>query len=245
MTCEILSQFIERVGLKEEAQIILPAIAARMCKIPFAETSEEVRLSLVELCKTMLENDKFQFLAQMGPMSSMLARALTDENPEMKQNCASFAAQLSRALPDKVGNYMKNVTDAMVQNLGHQHKNVRKITLIGLQDVLVARNAELYLQDCMKALRFIMNDRSADVRRTFYEVCEHWLTKMDINAIKVFEGDFVLCLLNGVADEQEDIGLLAKQLLDDHGKRMKDALQQLGELEPESKEDSLNADMID
>ena len=71
----------------------------------------------------------------------------------------------------------------------------------GLKDVLTARNAELFLQDAMMQLRFVMNDRSADVRRTFYEVCEHWMTNMDINAIKVFEGDFVLCLLNGVADE--------------------------------------------
>ena len=38
ITCEILTAFIERVGLKEEAQILLPAVAARMSKIPFAET---------------------------------------------------------------------------------------------------------------------------------------------------------------------------------------------------------------
>lgn len=215
-----------------------------MSKIPFAETSEEVRLVLIELCETLLEADKFQFLAQMGPISTMLARGLSDENPEMKQKCASFAASISREHPEKVGSYMKNVTDAMVINLGHQHKNVRKQTLLSLKDVLVARNAELYLQDCMKQLRFIMNDRSADVRRTFYEVVEHWLINMDLNAIKVFEGDFVLCLLNGVSDEQEEIASLAKRLLDDHGKRMKDALTQLGELEPE-KEKNTDSDMID
>ena len=71
--------------------------------------------------------------------------------------------------------------------------------------MIVARNAELYLQDCIGQLKFIMNDRSMDVRRTFYEVIQFWMTSMDINAIKLFEGEFVLILLNGVADEQEEI----------------------------------------
>lgn len=38
MSIEIISTFIERVGLKDESQILLPAIANRMNKIPFAES---------------------------------------------------------------------------------------------------------------------------------------------------------------------------------------------------------------
>lgn len=229
MTIEILTTFVERVGLKEEAQILLPAVANRMNKLPFIETckhslafaisslhifstrrccsnvwsftAEEVRMLLIELLEACLEADKFQFLAQMGPVCGMLARALSDENPEMKQKCASFAAALCRELPEKVGAYMKNTVDAMCVNLGHQHKNVRKVTLRGFKDVLVARNAELFLQDCIKQLKFTSNDRSADVRRTFYEVLQFWMTRMDISALKLFEGDFVLLLLNGVADD--------------------------------------------
>ena len=52
---------------------------------------------------------------------------------------------------------------------------------------------------------------------------------MDINAIKMFESDFVLILLNGVADEQEEISSVCKSFLEDHGNRMRDALKQLGE----------------
>lgn len=37
LTIEILTKFIERTGFKEESQILLPAIANRMNKIPFAE----------------------------------------------------------------------------------------------------------------------------------------------------------------------------------------------------------------
>jgi hypothetical protein len=158
-------------------------------------------MQLIELLEGCLDADKFQFLSQLGLIAGMLARGLTDENPEMKQKCASFAANLCRQLPQQTGQYMKTTVDAMILNLGHQHKNVRKITLRGLQDVLVARGAEYFLTDCIGQLKFIMNDRSMDVRRTFFEVIRCWMTTMDIKAIKTYEGDFVLILLNGVADE--------------------------------------------
>lgn len=48
---------IEKVGFKDESQIILPAIANRMSKIPYAEQSEEVRVELIELLEVCLEAD--------------------------------------------------------------------------------------------------------------------------------------------------------------------------------------------
>lgn len=58
LAIEIMSKAVERVGLKEEAQILLPAISNRMNKIPFNEPSEEVRVALIELLDTCLESDK-------------------------------------------------------------------------------------------------------------------------------------------------------------------------------------------
>lgn len=188
-------------------------------------------MQLLELLEVCLEADKYQFLSHLGPVCGMLARVSQDENPEMKQKVASFAGALCRALPEKVGNYMKTTVDGLVANLGHQHKNVRKISLRGLKDVLVARGAEFFLADCMNQLKFVMNDRSADVRRTFFEVVQYWMTKMDIHAIKAFEGDFTLLLLNGVADEQAEISGMCSDFLEAHGNRMRDALRQLGELD--------------
>lgn len=46
-----------------------------------------------------------------------------------------------------------------------------------------------------------MNDRSQDVRATFFEVLQFWMTKMDIKGIRIFESNFILFLLNGIADE--------------------------------------------
>ncbi len=41
---EMFTEFVETYGLKEEAQLLLPAIVKRMNSHPFPETSEEVRI---------------------------------------------------------------------------------------------------------------------------------------------------------------------------------------------------------
>ena len=142
--------------------------------------AEEVRVQLIELLEVCLESDKFQFLSQMGAVCGALARSCTDNNPEMKLKVSSFASQLALAHPEKCGNHMKFTVDGLTMNLTHQHSKVRKVSLRGLQDVICARNAELFLQDSIPVLRMIMNDRSQDVRITFYTVLKHWMTKMDI-----------------------------------------------------------------
>ncbi len=55
------------------------------------------------------------------------------------------------------------------------------------------------------------------------------MTNMDIKAIRIFESNFVLYLLNGIADENQEISSSCRNFLEEHGRRMKDALQQLGE----------------
>ncbi len=80
-----------------------------------------------------------------------------------------------------------------------------------------------------------MNDKSQDVRTTFYTVVKHWMVKMDIQSIRHFESHFILFLLNGVADENKEIASGCIEFLEAHGNRMRDALKQLGEDDTEMK----------
>jgi len=50
-------------------------------------------------------------------------------------------------MKDQAGMHMKGVVIGLTANLTHQHSKVRKITLRGLKDVIVARGAEGFLQD--------------------------------------------------------------------------------------------------
>ena len=90
----------------------------------------------------------------------MLGRVAGDTNPEMKQKVATFAGTLCRELKDKAGHHMKGVVVGLTANLAHQHSKVRKVTLRGLKDVIVARGAEPFLSEAVPQLKFSMNDRS-------------------------------------------------------------------------------------
>jgi hypothetical protein len=46
--------------------------------------AEETRLSLIDLLSVCLTSDKYQFLPKLGEICSMLSKAITDANPEMK-----------------------------------------------------------------------------------------------------------------------------------------------------------------
>ena len=83
----------------------------------------------------------------MGHIGVMLGRAAADSNPEMKQKVASFAGTLCQELPNNAGSHMKHVVIGLTANLTHQHSKVRKITLKGLKDILVARGAETFLSE--------------------------------------------------------------------------------------------------
>lgn len=104
---------------------------------------------LLELMSVCLASDKFQFLPKLAEVCNMISKAATDGNPEMKQKSAQFAGEICRELKDKVGHYMKNTVISLVKNLHHQHSKVRKSTLLGLQDILVCRGAENFLDDAL------------------------------------------------------------------------------------------------
>ena len=113
-----------------------------MCRV-----AEEVRVELIGLLDVCLDSDKHQFVPMLGQVCSMLGRAATDSNPEMKQKVAAFAGKICRELRDQAGHHMKNTVIGLTANLAHQHSKVRKVTLRGLRDVIVARGAEPFLAD--------------------------------------------------------------------------------------------------
>ena len=89
----------------------------------------------------------------------------------------------------------------------------------------MCRGAEAFLEEALLQLKYSINDRSQDVRLTFYQqVLPHWLTSMEIHSLRKYEHHFVLFLLNGTADEIPEISKACKDLLEEHGKTMHDAL---------------------
>jgi len=78
-----------------------------------------------------------------------------------------------------------------------------------------------------------MNDRSQDVRLTFYEVLRHWMTNMELSALRDQESHLIQFLLNGISDENPQVRSDCFNFLEEHGARMREALRALGEDEEE------------
>ena len=82
-------------------------------------TAEEVRVQLIDLLEVCLTSDKFRFVPHMSTISLMLARAIADSNPEMKQKAALFAGKLCKELPKNTGVYMQATVQSLAANLTH------------------------------------------------------------------------------------------------------------------------------
>lgn len=139
---------------------------------------------------------------------------------------------------------MRKVVISLTENLKHQHSKVRKSSLNALQIVIGCKGAEEFLEEALPQLKMTINDRHHDVRRNAIRVIDYWLRKMDIYAIKKFEKDLILFLLNGAADEIEEIRDESIQIMERHGNDMKEALATIGEEDDgEQNEESKDVDM--
>lgn len=101
LAIEITQHLVERFELKDEAQVIIQGIVARMNKMPFPEPSEEVRIEFLELLDQLLSKDAYQFVPQLSDVSIMLSKILLDGNPDMKNKASEFCVKLCENLPDK------------------------------------------------------------------------------------------------------------------------------------------------
>jgi hypothetical protein len=114
-----------------------------------------------------------------------------------------------------------------------------------LADVFICKGAEPFLEDALQQLKFSQNDRSQDVRGTFYEVLKVWLTNMEIGYIRAYEHHLVLFMINGISDESKDISKACAAMLELHGTNMKQALIELGEEKPAEKKEENSSMIID
>jgi len=55
------------------------------------------------------------------------------------------------------------------------------------------------------------------------------MVKMELSSLRKYEGNMILFLLNGIADDNQDIAQDCVQFLEAHGKRMREALRALGD----------------
>ena len=71
------------------------------------------------------------------------------------------------------------------------------------------------------------------------------MTNMEISSLRTYESHMILFLLNGLSDENKEVSEACRLFLEEHGKRMKEALQVLGEEEQEEAKEETKTMEID
>lgn len=107
--------------------LTLPVIESRIGSLPFPETSEELRLHLVNLLLLFLRTPSCAsgFRRHLSSLVQILGRASTDKYADVKKACAGSCVALCAAAPDIVHLHLEQLVRPQVANFTHHHKAVR------------------------------------------------------------------------------------------------------------------------
>jgi len=191
--------------------------------------AEEVRLSLLNLLKLIVQKNEIEVIPFLTELSAGLSKLLLDANPTMKEECAIFIGLVSQKLKAKIGHHAKNMLLALAQNTKHQRSKVRRLSIRGIGDLIKTDNAPPLLKDIVASLKPLVNDKIVEVRKELYFVVKEWLASFDITYLRMFECDLVLLLLSGVGDESPEIAQHCVDSLEFYGSNLQKLLVEIKE----------------
>lgn len=221
-------QFVDMLTLADLENILpllLAGLLGRLRTVPFAETSEELRLELLRFLSHLLDIGKERLAPFTCDICDALAKALTDSCPDSKKECCEIVKKISACFDgEKLGKAGGPLVTALLANLRHQQWKVRRATLdslgvlLSLEGPMLAHMEETLPHLC--APNALLNDRSIAVRQCLAEVLEKWLLKglsfktplvsmIEMNddsavGFDKYEHRLLLLLLSTVADEDTE-----------------------------------------
>lgn len=227
-TLNIFNKILKEIKIENKILIktLILSIIDRLDHLPFPESSEEIRLKLVKLLEVLLADYKTEFKPVIAEVAKMIAVALKDAFPDMKQSLSKFISNVSLNLKEDIGPHTKQIVDSLCLNLKHQHNKIRKITVVALTDLLLTDNAGICVDDCIPSLTLISTDKNLEVRKTFLTSIAKLIKGLNIIYLKNDEAKLVYLLMSGVSDEKEEIQKMTLELLEEVGNnRLKLALE--------------------
>ena len=114
---------------------IIRGLCDRINDIPYKETSEELRLSILELLKSLMNHQSFKFCFNENPndvcdiILTTMVKSLTDAFPAVKRACAEIICTTSTFSPLSVRMSFKSLLKSLIGNATHQHSKTRSATL--------------------------------------------------------------------------------------------------------------------
>lgn len=114
---------------------MIRSLCDRLHDIPSKETSEELRLQILELIKGIMKHPAFasSFNANSVEVADLLlstmVKALSDSFPAAKRASADIVCAVSAFCPVSVRMCFKSLLKSLIGNATHQHSKTRSVTL--------------------------------------------------------------------------------------------------------------------
>jgi len=222
MTISLFEKLLEQINFEDKVllSMLILCIISRLNKIPFAETSEELRLKLVNLFKKILKKYPNEIKPHISELAKMIGVILKDQFPDIKVQVCQLITELTKEMKNDIGSYAKQIIDSLCTNMKHQHNKIRKISITALVDLLLCNEAGNLIDECIPSLTIISNDKNKDTRKIFLTKIAELLEKLNSIYLKKYEGKLFVLLLSGISDDDEDNQKLAKKLIEEVGENI-------------------------
>lgn len=130
---KIVTKIIETLPSNQSyLQVIMLALIDRFTGENVKETSEEVRLLVIELLKSLIVKYQSNLQIYLDSIINILAKSLVDNDPKVKKESCVTVSDLAKALPEHFHMQSESLIKPILQNLTHQHYRVRVAGIIAI-----------------------------------------------------------------------------------------------------------------
>ncbi|XP_041363360.1 dynein assembly factor 5, axonemal-like [Gigantopelta aegis] len=215
LSVSMISDFLKHVQKPDEhLPYIIPVLCQRLGQQEIVETSEEVRLSSVNLLYQIMEFSGKKLAVYLDDIIRILQRTLIDPYPEVKKQSCHCSSRLAKTIPEYFHAQTDSLVKPLLMTITHQHSKVRALVIETLGDILQFGNGK-YVDDVISHFAQRLFDRTPMVRKAVTKVVGNWL--LDLPDRYSFHHKLIPLLLTSITDEQPEISDLADTLWHDIG----------------------------
>lgn len=215
LSIAIVHQLFEKVSDPgERLSYVFPVLVQRLGQQEVIETSEELRLQLMELLSLLIDKAGTKLPAYLDDCVKILQRTLADPFPDVKRVSCQCASKIAKAIPQYFHMVSETLIKPLLLSITHQHSKVRALVVETIGDVIQHGNGKS-VDTVVSHLAQRLFDQVPAVRTAVTKVVGSWL--LDLTDRYSFHHKLVPLLLTSMTDDQPDICELADSLWHDVG----------------------------
>lgn len=130
LSINLLQDFLKKAQTPEESlPYLIPVLVQRLGQQEIVETSEELRLLLVEMLTGIVERSGKKISLYVDDYVKILQRTIVDPFPDAKKESCKCASVLAKSVPEVFHMQSETLINPLLKSIAHQHSKVRTIVV--------------------------------------------------------------------------------------------------------------------